>query len=319
MKRVAGIVAVVIFTAVYTWLSVTKYFTDEQNDRLKRQLREAEVHVAALEEEIDAAKRRVALLAREQQSGSGSELRHGRPPGGPLASIQTTPEVYDDPPVLLPIEMERGERAENPPPAELFAPALRFVSLPWNEGNLLRVDGKASAYDWRVESHALSGTAAFNASSFKSFMHAATPPSISADIRISVPVSTLQTAAWSGNLSGDDMNELVQETMREQAYPNLEFTLDRLTKNSVGSGLGPAFYYTGYGQIAFAGATNRSFVRATLWGEPGGALLVCGYAQLKMSDFKIRPPSIPLKERKVPLDDNLRVSLVWRVRPNSNF
>lgn len=99
---------------------------------------------------------------------------------------------------------------------------------------------------------------------------------------LEIPVRTIKSA------KGSIMDGKTYEALRADNHPNITFQLDRVSKiNKSGDGFDVAA--TGY--LFIAGATNKIDMNVRVKVGPDGSITFNGSKKLKMTDYKIKPPT----------------------------
>lgn len=105
--------------------------------------------------------------------------------------------------------------------------------------------------------------------------------SISA-LTVEIPVKTIKSA------KGKTMDNKTYEALNADAYPNIQYKLDRisgLTQQSTG------YDINAVGNLTIAGTTKKveMYVKGKM--SPDGAITFSGTTKLKMTDFNVKPPT----------------------------
>ncbi|HOX56097.1 MAG TPA: YceI family protein [Candidatus Paceibacterota bacterium] len=120
MKKILGILGVIVVVALVAFLAVTRHLALQRAAKLDRALMEAEARVIQLESDLEAAKQRPAELA-QARPASAAGTTAASPAAGPLARYAA------------------------------FSRA--------GVTNLVRIEGTSTIHEWQVEGHLIGGSA----------------------------------------------------------------------------------------------------------------------------------------------------------------
>jgi polyisoprenoid-binding protein YceI len=154
------------------------------------------------------------------------------------------------------------------------------VSFVFGQGNYrvsnyyLVVKGTSNLHPWESKANEVraNGSMTFDAGTLKSIQW----------LTVEIPVKTIKSA------KGSIMDNKTYDALNADRFPNITFKLEKvagITKNGEGYGINA----TGY--LTIAGNTNK--VDLYVYGKVGsdGSVTFSGSKKLKMTDFKIKPPT----------------------------
>ena len=258
MKRVLSIIGVIGITALIAYLAITRHLSQERAARLDRALMDAEARVIQLEADIEAAKQRSAELTQG--------VRASPPAGGSTIA---------------------------PPAAAGVAGALvRYVAIS-KPGltNLVRIEGTSTVHDWQVEGHLIGGSAELGAGLPTRPGAQSLPGTVDAKVNAFIPVRSLKSVEKNGSPYSDPMDEIMYGKLLDQTNKRITYTLTSLMLKEQPRQMGDPSLYEATGTLCVAGVTNVITMPVTVLPDAAGRIQFAGSVKVKMTDFKISPPS----------------------------
>lgn len=181
---------------------------------------------------------------------------------------------------------------------------VRYDSQP---GSLVQIDGTSNIHDWTVKGGVIRGfieaDAEFPASAARA---GARPPRV----EVTIPVRTLKSQVAIG---AKKMDEVMQEHMNMAQWPNIEYRLIELLPKTTNTATGAAFQFDAIGALTVSGVTRTNCMPVTIERIGQGKIKVTGVANLKMTEFGIKPPSPALSIGLIKTGDNVVVRVEWVV------
>ena len=278
MKQALSIMGVIGLTALIAFLAITRQLAQERAARLDRALMEAEARVIQLEADIDAAKQRSAGLTK----GVGAS-----PPAGTST-------------IASPSAVGAG------------GPLVRYVAIS-KPGltNLVRIEGTSTVHDWQVEGHLIGGSAELGTG-------LPTQPGaqvllgvVDAKVSVFIPVRSLKSVEKNGSPYSDPMDEIMYGKLREPDNKRITYTLTSLTLKEQPRETTAPYLYEATGNLTVAGETNVITLPVTVLADQDGRIQFAGSIKLKMTDFKISPPSPSLGGVSIKTGDEVTLRFVW--------
>jgi len=187
-------------------------------------------------------------------------------------------------------------------PATAAAPSTapapqRFTSA---SGSQVLVTGTSTLHDWTVKGAAAEGEAVVSGRG----------PNVDAasvridSIHLSIPVKTLKSTEGSG------MDDTMYGALDLKHHPNIEYRLTKATPNGP-AGAGGAQHFDAVGDLTIAGATRSITLDVVVQPRGKNGLTVSSSTPLKMTDFKIKPPTAMLG--MVKSGDGVNVKVTWQL------
>ena len=163
-------------------------------------------------------------------------------------------------------------------------------------GSKLRLDGDSGVHKWKAESRLVGGSFTVDTAAL------AKPGSVEAKAEVKIPVRQIK----SGKKKMDEVMH-GEKCFNIKKYPLIVFTLNSL---EVKKARGSLSLCQAGGSITIHGVTKPLDMPVTI-ARAGSKLTVKGVKTLKMSDFKIIPPSPQLPTGKIVTKDEVKITFEW--------
>ena len=163
-------------------------------------------------------------------------------------------------------------------------------------GSKLRLDGDSGVHKWKAESRLVGGSFSVDTAALSK------PGSVEAKAEVKIPVRQIK----SGKKKMDEVMH-GETCFNVKKYPLIVFTLNRL---EVKQARGSLSLCQAGGSITIHGVTKPLDMSVTIT-RAGNKLTVKGVKTLKMSDFKITPPSPQLPSGKIETKDEVKITFEW--------
>jgi hypothetical protein len=109
------------------------------------------------------------------------------------------------------------------------------------------------------------------------------------------------------------MDEIMYGKLLEQTNKRITYTLTSLTLKEQPRQMADPFLYEATGNLTVAGVTNVITMPVAVSPDPGGRIQFAGSVKVKMTDFKISPPSPSLGGVSIKTGDEVSLRFVWWV------
>ncbi len=201
--------------------------------------------------------------------------------------------------------------------ASLLA-ADQMTTLTARSGSKMRIEGTSSIHDWQTECPIIGGSLQVGKNFPLEAGQAVTPGKVEATGDIFIPVSSFSSKKKDGSHYSDDMDKvMIVEHLLSEKYPRITYHLTELTLKEVPKDKASPYIFESTGDLAVAGVTNKiSMPVDVLFTEDKDKkplIKITGSKSVKMTDFKIEPPSpkiIPIKT-----GDEVKLIFEWNVAP----
>jgi hypothetical protein len=319
MKRALSVLVVIGVTTLITYLAVTRHMAQERAARLDRALMDAEARVIELEADIEAAKQRLAELMQAQAASRPAApqpraARAAAPTAQPTPP-QPSPAVGAVAPEAPPVEATGPGTAVTVARPPLVGPLVRYAAFS-RPGltNLVRIEGTSTIHAWQVEGRLIGGSAEF-APGFPAPADApAATNAVDAKVSVFIPVRSLKSVEPNGRPYSDAMDEIMYGKLREPANKRITYTLTSLTLKEPSRGVSEPSVYEAVGNLCVAGVTNAVTMPVSVSLDPAGWRQFAGSVKVKMTDFKIDPPSPSLGGVSIKTGDEVMLRFAWWVK-----
>ena len=160
----------------------------------------------------------------------------------------------------------------------------------------LSINGDSSVHKWKVETKVVGGFLQVDSAAL------AEAGKIEAKGKVIIPVRQLKSGK-------KRMDEVMHAAMNEKKHKLIDFTLSGLNVNSVKDGVANC---ASNGSIKINGKTKPLTMDISI-ASKGDQLVVRGSANLKMTDFGIKPPSPKLPTGSIVTKDEIKITFEWVV------
>jgi hypothetical protein len=280
MKRALRIIGVIGITALVAFLAITRHLSQERAARLDRALMDAEARMIQLEEDVRAAKQQLTELTQARQAVT---------PTSPGATAAVAPA-----PVA-------GQLVRY---AATSKPGLT---------NLVRIEGTSTVHDWQVEGHLIGGSAELGTGFPIGPGAQALRGIVDAKVNVFIPVRSLKSVEKNGSPYSDPMDEIMYGKLLDQTNKRITYTLTSLTLKEPPRQTAGPYLCEATGNLCVAGVTNVITMPVTVAPDPSGKIQFAGSVKVKMTDFKIEPPSPSLGGLSIKTGDEVTLRFAWWV------
>ena len=280
MRRALWIVGVIGLTALIAFLAITRHLALERAARLDRALMAAEARMIQMEADMEAAKQRPAALTQ----GSNAS-----PPSG-ASSIAA------------------------PAAAAGASPLVRYVAVS-KPGltNVVRIEGTSTVHDWQVEGHLVGGSAGLGSGVPTRPGETRPLGAMDAKVNVFIPVRSLKSVEKDGSPYSDPMDEIMYGKLLAEDNKRITYALTSLTLKETPRDATAPYLYEATGNLTVAGVTNVITMPVTALPDAAGLTRFAGSVKVKMTDFKITPPSPSLGGVSIKTGDEVTLRFVWWV------
>lgn len=181
---------------------------------------------------------------------------------------------------------------------------VRFESQP---GSKMRMEGTSTIHDWHAESQLIAGFVELDPALVEA-PDKVKPGKVAAKGLISIPARSLKCS------SGKAMDAVMLEAMKVQEnkdYQKIEFKLAELTLKDA---KGAQVNFDAKGSLTVSGVTREiTFPVTMLRRVDQSRVTFSGATQMKMTDFKITPPSPTAAAGLIKTGDEVKLTFEWAV------
>jgi len=174
-------------------------------------------------------------------------------------------------------------------------------------GSKVAIEGYSSIHEWRAEGNLIAG---FLEVGLGFPQEAPRRGQIKARAELFIPVKNLKAIGS----DGEQITAVMHRTLRAQEHPKIIFRLSGLTATSTEPSTDTRRKFESTRELVIGGVTNRVSMPVLVEALPGGALKISVKAEVKQSDFNLRPR--PRMESWVD-NDTVKIQCEWRVAEKS--
>lgn len=187
---------------------------------------------------------------------------------------------------------------------------VRWAALP---GSQVIIEGTSSIHDWTVKGGIIGGFFEVE----PAFLTEQPVPSAwtnraVAQVQVRIPVRSLRSQTLVG---ASKMDEIMQEAMRMKENPDILYRLRSMKAKEAPSGQDAVVRFDTVGELTVAGVTNAIDIAVQMRRLETNRLRFSGVKTLKMTDFKIPPPSPKLPGMDfIKTGDEVTIRFEWLTR-----
>jgi hypothetical protein len=172
----------------------------------------------------------------------------------------------------------------------------------------LRIEGTSNIDTWQVESKSVTGF--FEPRNELPLRHDLQlhPGPVEARGNLALDVRTLKSVEKDGKPFSNKMDEIMYEALRAARHPKIEFQLDRLGIKAFPHDATEPLDADAAGQLTVGGMTREVNIPLRLMALPGGQVRISGATAVKMTDFRISPPSPTITLGLIKTGDEVKLS-----------
>ena len=179
----------------------------------------------------------------------------------------------------------------------------------------MRIEGTSNIHDWQVESPIIGGMMEVGPNFPLEPGQAATPGKVEAKAEVFIQVRMLKSIEKDGKPYMDSMDAVMWEHMRETENKKIVYRLSELTLKEAAKAKDAPYLFEAKGDLAVAGVTNKITMTVSVLPLGEKKLKITGTTSLKMTDFKIEPPSPKLAMGLIKTGDDVKLIFEWRLSP----
>jgi hypothetical protein len=178
-------------------------------------------------------------------------------------------------------------------------------------GSKMRIEGTSNIHDWQVESPFIGGMMEVGPGFPTEPGQTVTPGKVPAKVDVFVQVRSLKSVEKDGKPYSDKMDEVMWEHLRETANKRIVYRLTELTLKEAPKAKDAPYVFDAQGELAVAGTTNKIALVVNVLPLPDNKLKVTGSTKLKMTDFKVEPPSPKIALGLIKTGDEIKLIFEW--------
>jgi hypothetical protein len=308
MKKILGLLSLVIVTAILSSLVTFYVVTSQYHQRHSRDQDAYEQQIGKLEDQVKQLE--TALRQSPLHVTPAVTSAKAQPAIVPTARPQPTAGITTP---ALPIATSPSLTAPTttvPVIAGGYATMLHYEAA--STGSKCQINGTSSIHDWDMVTSIIGG---FFDTAANLDPSQAAPTGIGEDGRLSanaeatIPVRSLKSYQTA-------MDEVYQDHMEAAKYRRIEYHLKELILKKPHAPNTP-FEFDSTGELAVHGVTNQISMPVKIERQDT-ALKISGTIGLKMSDYKVEPPSPTIGVAKITTGDAITITFEWLLVPSES-
>ena len=193
--------------------------------------------------------------------------------------------------------------------------ADQMTILTAKKGSKMRIEGTSNIHDWQVESPIIGGMMAVGPNFPTEPGQAVTPGKVEAKADVFIQVRSLKSIEKDGRPYSDAMDDVMWDHMKEPQYKRIVYRLSELSLKEAPKAKDAPYVFDATGELAVAGVTNKIAMVVNVLPLGEKKLKITGTTTLKMTDFKIEPPSPKIAMGLIKTGDEVKLIFEWLVGP----
>jgi hypothetical protein len=186
----------------------------------------------------------------------------------------------------------------------------RFDARP---GSKVRVEGTSSIHDWQLEGKIIGGFLEVGPNFPTEPGQTVQPGKIEGRVEAFIPVRSLSSIEKDGKPYSTKMDDVVYKTVKEPANKRIVYRLSELTLKEAPKTKDAPYVFDSKGDLVVAGVTNKISMPVNVTPLGDKKLKITGTTKVKMTDFKIEPPSPALAMGLIKTGDEVKLFFEWMV------
>jgi polyisoprenoid-binding protein YceI len=179
----------------------------------------------------------------------------------------------------------------------------------------VRIEGSSNIDTWQVESKAVSGFLEVGPEFPLNSGQKSSVGPMEGRGEVTVEVRSLKSVEKDGKPFSNKMDEIMYEALRAKQDPQITFRSSRLVLRRAGKVSSSPDEFDAHGQLVVGGAAKEMTVPVNLLLLANHQVKMWGSTTIKMTDFKIEPPSPTITLGLIKTDDEVKVSFEWVLAP----
>lgn len=184
-------------------------------------------------------------------------------------------------------------------------------------GGKMRMEGTSSIHDWQVESSLVGGSLEVGPGFPTEPGQAVQPGKIEAKGEVFVPVLSLKSIEKSGAPYSDKMDNVMWLHLKSSDYGRIVYHVSELVLKEPAKDKDSPYVFDSKGELTVAGVTNTISMPVNVFLLPDKKLKITGTTTVKMTDFKIEPPTPLGLPIAIKTGDDVKIIFEWMLAPKS--
>jgi polyisoprenoid-binding protein YceI len=179
------------------------------------------------------------------------------------------------------------------------AETIRYQASP---GSKVKLDGTSTIHDWTVEGGILGGFIEMDSNFPLDPSKPSTDLKVTPKVEVNVPVRSLKSGK-------KPMDDIMHDALKVKDHATIKYTLKELKPKARKAG--EPLKFDAKGDLTVAGVTKPVGMEVTMEPMAGNKLKSSGVAEVKMTDFGIKPPSPSITLGLIKTADEVKITFEW--------
>jgi polyisoprenoid-binding protein YceI len=188
----------------------------------------------------------------------------------------------------------------------------RFSSLP--NASSVKIEGTSTMHDWEMEGKLIGGYVEFGSGvkldPSQTAIEGLGDGKVPVKVHALIPVTTIHSKA---EHSPDVMDHLMQNALKTDNFPRIEYSLTEMTPKGSHEA-GKPFEFDTTGDLTIAGATNKVSFPVTIDASDASKIRVSATVSLKMTAYGVDPPAPNIGLGLMRCGDEINIILDWTLK-----
>jgi hypothetical protein len=195
--------------------------------------------------------------------------------------------------------------------ASVSLSAAEMTTYAARSGSKMRIEGTSNIHDWQVESPFIGGLLEAGPGFPMEPGQAVTPGKVEAKAEVFIQVRSLKSLEKDGKPYSDKMDEVMWEHLKEPQNKRIVYKLTELTLKEAPKAKDAPYVCEAKGDLAVAGVTKPITMTVNVLPLADKRLKVTGSIPIKMTDFKVEPPSPKIALGLIKTGDEVKLIFEW--------
>jgi hypothetical protein len=195
----------------------------------------------------------------------------------------------------------------------------RFTRYESRPGSKVRIEGISTRRDWQVETTLVGGFLEVGPGFPSEPGQAFSPGKAEARAEVFVLIRSLRSLEKGGQLFSDEMDKIMYGKLAREDDPTAKITyhLTELVLREDPKNKSEPYVFDSKGELAIAGVTNSIAMPVTLLPLGDKRLKLSGSTPVRMTDYRIQPPTPKLSFGPLKTGDEVKLIFEWIVAQRS--
>jgi hypothetical protein len=184
-------------------------------------------------------------------------------------------------------------------------------------GSKMRIEGTSNIHDWQVQGGLVGGHLDVGPGFPTEPGQAVKPGKIEAKAEVFIPIMSLKSVEKSGAPYSDAMDNVMCEHLKSVDFPKIVYHLTEFVLKEAPKDKESPYVFDTKGELMVAGVTNTISMPVSITVMPDKKLKATGAITLKMTDYKVEPPSPKGLGLLIKTGDEVKIIFEWILAPKA--